>query len=180
MAEFRLETERLILREWRETDIAPLARMNRDREVMEFIGPLQSGEEAARMVANLRALQADYGHCYWALERRRDGAMIGFCGLDPGFVGPVKGEVEIGWRLAREAWGQGFAREAAQASLAWGFAELPRDRIWAKTVPANTRSWGLMRRLGMSYVEGGDFDHPALAEGDPLRRHVLYRIARPQ
>jgi RimJ/RimL family protein N-acetyltransferase len=180
MAEFRLETERLILREWREADVEPLAAMNADPEVMQYVGPLQTRGDAARMAGNLARMQADHGHCYWALERRGDGVMIGFCGLDPGFVGPVKGQVEIGWRLARQAWGQGFAREAAEASLAWGFAELSLAAIWAKTVPANWRSWGLMRRLGMRYVEGGDFDHPALAAGDPLRRHVLYRIDRPR
>ena len=181
MAEFRLETKRLVLREWRDSDLEPLGRMNSDPEVMEFVGPPQTLEQNERLIARCKASQAGNGHCYWVIERRSDGAMIGFCGLDLGPAGtPVEGEVEIGWRLARDVWGQGFAKEAALASLAWGFANLPVDTIWSKTVPANERSWGLMCRMGMEYVEGGDFDHPALPEGHRLRRHVLYRINRPQ
>ena len=181
MAGFRIETPRLVLREWREADVDPMAGINSDPEVMAFIGPLQSRDETSRFIGRHAAMLADHGICYWAVEHRELEAIIGFCGLEPGGSGmPVEGRIEIGWRLARNVWGLGFAREAAGACIAWGFANLPVEAIWSKTVPANTRSRGLMVRLGMTYVEGADFDHPALAEGDPLRRHVLYRMARPQ
>ncbi len=128
------------------------------------------------MKVSIRAWLLQLGH----RVRRVDSAFIGFCGLKPGLVGtPVAGKTDAGWRLAHAAWGQGYAREAAAASLAWGFANLHVDAIWAKTVAANTRSWRLMLRLGMKKVEGGDFDHPALAASDGLRRHVLYHINRP-
>jgi RimJ/RimL family protein N-acetyltransferase len=88
-------------------------------------------------------------------------------------------EVELGWRLAREAWGHGYATEGARASLAWCWANLDTPTVMAITVPANLRSRRVMEKIGLRYVEGGDFDHPALPEGDPLRRHVLYRMRRP-
>jgi RimJ/RimL family protein N-acetyltransferase len=87
--------------------------------------------------------------------------------------------MEIGWRLARPYWGQGYAREAAEASITWGWANTDTPEIAAMTVIANSNSWGLMERLGMVRDFEADFDHPAVAEGDPLRRHILYRIARP-
>ena len=92
----------------------------------------------------------------------------------------IEGEIEIGWRLTCETWGQGYAREAAAATLAWAWSNLDAPSIAAITVPANRRSWGLMERLGMRRVVDGDFDHPDLAEGDPLRRHLTYRIQRPR
>ncbi|MGY2735740.1 GNAT family N-acetyltransferase [Sphingomonas sp. UYP23] len=173
-----IETPRLILRGWRERDIAPFHAMGQDAEVMRYLKPPLS-LDAARAAHDLmvRCL-AQHGHCFWALDRRSNGAFLGFCGLKPGdrFL---EGETEIAWRLARDAWGQGYAREAAEASLAWGWANLDVPRITAITVPANTRSWGLMERIGMTRVSDGDFDHPDLAAGHPLRRHILYRIDRP-
>ena len=181
MAEFRIETPRLILREWRDEDVVPFLAICRDPFVMEFVGPPQSREEVARFVASQQQIQAEHGYCNWAIERQADSAVIGFCGLKPGPVGtPVAAKTDAGWRLAHDAWGQGFARERAAASIAWGFANLRCDAIWAKTVPANTRSWGLMSRLGMDYVEDANFDHPAFSADDPLRRHVLYSINRRQ
>ena len=88
-------------------------------------------------------------------------------------------EYETGWRFQRDAWGHGFASEAARASLAWGWANLDAPSIIAITVPPNHRSRAVMERIGMTYADGEDFDHPALPAGDPLRRHILYRIARP-
>ncbi len=178
---FRLETERLILREWREEDVAPLQRICGDCCVMEFVGPPWSAEEVAQFIVSQQEILARVGYCNWAVERKGDGALLRFCGIKPGTFGtPVAGKPDIGWRLAHAAWGQGFAREAALACIDWGFANLSDEAIWAKTVSANSRSWGLMLRLGMIRVEGGDFDHPALSPGDPLRRHILYSITRPQ
>lgn len=173
-----ITTERLILRGWRERDIAPFQAMGQDVEVMRYLGPPMSVDAARAAHDRMVAAEAEHGHCFWAIERRADGAFLGFCGLKPG-DSFLAGETEIAWRLARDAWGQGYAREAAEASLAWGWANLAVPRVTAITVPANTRSWGLMERIGMTRVADGDFDHPGVAVGDPLRRHILYRIDRP-
>ena len=172
-------TERLILREWRDEDVAPFHAMSQDPEVMRYLGPLTTLEQAHEARLRMSERQAECGYCFWALERRSDGLFIGFCGLLPAKP-PIEGEIEIGWRLARQAWGQGYALEAARASLGWAWGTLEAPSIAAITVGANSRSRRLMERLGMACVPNGDFDHPDLTDGDPLRRHVLYRIARPR
>ncbi|MBB5699230.1 GNAT family N-acetyltransferase [Sphingomonas yantingensis] len=174
-----IETVRLILREWRESDVEPFAAMGCDAEVMAFIGPPLDEAGVRAAIERQRGFQAAHGYCFWAIERRVDGAFLGFCGLKPGATGtPIEGEVEIGWRLARHAWGQGYAREVAAACLAWGWARGMR-RIAAITVPANVRSWGLMERLGMRRLADRDFAHPALAADDPLSLHIVYVIDNP-
>lgn len=174
-----IETPRLILRRWREADAEPFFAMGQDAEVMRYLGPPMSREDCAAIVARQNRVADDYGSCFWAVERRADGAFIGFCGIKPGPEDtPIAGEPEIGWRLARAAWGQGYAREAAQASLDYGWATQDWPEVAAITVLANTQSWGLMIRLGMTRDPDGDFDHPALAANNPLRRHLTYRIAR--
>ena len=179
MAEFALGTERLILRSWRGADVAPFHAMCQNPEVMAYLGPPITLQRAQQIVDHQQLFQADHGHCFWAIERRSDGAMLGFCGLKPGpEKTPIENRIEIGWRLRADAWGQGYAREAAQASLDWGFANLDEDRIWAITVLANSRSWGLMERLGMTRHEDLDFDHPALPADSPLLRHITYSIGR--
>lgn len=140
--------------------------------------PVSSREECDSAIDRMMVVQTEHGYCFWALEHKADRRFLGFCGLLP--PRPPLVEIEIGWRLASDVWGQGYAREAAEASLSWAWRSLEVPSIAAITVPANERSWGLMQRLGMAYVEGGDFDHPDLPESDPLRRHVLYRISRPQ
>ncbi len=175
-----IETERLVLRKWREVDVAPFAAMGRDPEVMAFIGPPLDEAGVRTAIERQRGFQATNGYCFWAAERRDDGAFLGFCGLKPGATGtPIEGEVEIGWRLARHAWGQGYAREAAAACLGWGWAQ-GMPRIAAITVPANVRSWGLMERLGMRRLIDRDFAHPALAADDPLSLHIVYVIDKPR
>jgi RimJ/RimL family protein N-acetyltransferase len=173
-----IETARLVLRSWRGGDRAAYHAIERDPEVMRYLGPLVSRAESEAAIDRMIAAQAANGFCFWAVERREDKALLGFCGLLPAKP-PIEGEIEIGWRLAREAWGHGYALEAAQASLGWGWSNLDVPSIVAITVPANRRSWGLMERLGMVRVPDGDFDHPDLAEDEPLRRHITYRIARP-
>lgn len=173
-----IETDRLILRSWREGDVAPFQAMGQDAEVMRYIGAPMTLAEARAAHDRMVACQADHGYCFWALERKADGAFLGFCGLQPGYAF-LEGETEIGWRLRRDAWGQGYAREAAAASLAWGWRNLNVAAITAITVPANRASWGLMERLGMTRFPHEDFDHPAVPDGSPLKRHILYRIARP-
>jgi RimJ/RimL family protein N-acetyltransferase len=179
--DFALSTERLILRGWRDADLAPYLAMCVDPRVMEFLGGLGTEANCAAGIARQRAGQAERGHCFWAIERQEDGAFLGFCGLKPGQEGtPIEGRVEIGWRLRADAWGQGYAREAAQASLDWAWANLNEDAVWAITVPANVRSWGLMERLGMTRHADLDFDMPApiLPPDSPHLRHITYSIGR--
>jgi RimJ/RimL family protein N-acetyltransferase len=128
----------------------------------------------------MRRHNAEHGFAYWAVEIPDEAAFIGAIGLtrvrSPGFrFAPA---VEIGWRLVRPHWGNGYAVEAARAVLDDGFGRLDLDEIVAFTVPANSRSWRVMQRLGMSHDVTDDFDHPGIPEGHPLRRHVLYRIQR--
>jgi len=175
-----IDTERLILRGWRDADAGPFLEMGNDPEVMRYLGPPQTGADVEAAIARQNAMLEELGHCFWAVERRADGAFLGFCGLKLGREHtPIAGQVEIGWRLRRNAWGKGYAREAAVASLVWGWANLDVEEIAAITVPANARSWGLMERLGMRRDLAGDFDHPLLSDDDPLLRHITYRIDRP-
>ena len=176
MSEFRLETERLVLRAWREADRDPFFALNSDPVVMEYL-PTTDRAAIDEAVDRLNATQAANGHCFWAVERKHDGAFLGFCGPMPP-RDPLN-EVELGWRLSRDAWGAGYASEGARASLAWCWANLDTPTVMAITVPANRRSRAVMERIGMTYVEGADFDHPGVPKDDPLVRHVLYRIARP-
>jgi RimJ/RimL family protein N-acetyltransferase len=179
VAEFRIETERLILRDWRYSDIDPLHAICSDPRVMKFLGELQTRDEIEGIIVRQKRIQAQLGHCFWALERHDTGEVIGFCGLKPGpEETSIEGKTEIGWRLAYSSWGQGYAKEAATAALAWGFDHLRDDRIWAITVPGNVRSWGLMERLGMEREAALDFDHPYLDADSPLRQHITYSVGR--
>jgi RimJ/RimL family protein N-acetyltransferase len=174
-----IETERLLLRGWRGEDVEPLLAICQDPDVMRFLGPLQVREEIEQAVAHQEAQRARLGHCYWAVWHKDDQEMIGFCGLSTGPQGtPIDGRIDIGWRFRTDRWGSGFAREAAIASLGWGFANLNVNQIWSITVPANTRSWGLMERLGMRRHPELDFFHPNIPEGSPLRAHITYSIDR--
>jgi RimJ/RimL family protein N-acetyltransferase len=174
-----IETERLLIRLWRDEDSEPFFRINTDPEVMRHIRSVPSREESDAAIVRQRRSQAELGYCFWALERREDGAFLGFCGLRPSVPDtPIEEDVEIGWRLGLEHWGCGYAREAAAACLDWGFANLPVPRIVSITVPANTRSWGLMERLGMMRRPDLDFLHPTLPEGDPLKPHIAYAMDR--
>lgn len=175
-----IETERLILRGWRDDDVAPFHAMGNDPEVMRYLGPPLTIADAEAARDRMNGLQEDHGYCFWAVERKADGAFLGFCGVKPGPDGtPIAGELEIGWRLRRDAWGQGYAREAAEACLIWAWSNTDAPRIAAITVLNNANSWGLMERLGMIRDHAADFDHPAVPDGSPLKRHLTYRIARP-
>jgi len=131
----------------------------------------------------IEAIEAGFevnGFGLWALETREGGEFIGFTGLSvPSFEAHFTPAVEVGWRLARSAWGQGYATEAGTAVLAFGFEEAGLDEIVSFTTPANRRSRAVMERLGMSYDPADDFDHPSLPAGHPQRRHILYRLRHP-
>jgi RimJ/RimL family protein N-acetyltransferase len=169
-----INTERLVLRDWRESDLAPWAAMNADPEVREHLGPLLTAEHAE---ASVRSFQDDLNHNgfgFWAVEVRVSGEFIGFAGLDPVDDGMPFTGVEAGWRLARSAWGHGYATEAALAALAYGFATVGLPEIVAVTSATNLRSQAVMRRIGMTTDPAEDFDDPEVEQG-PLRRQVLYR-----
>ena len=174
-----IETGRLILRPWQPRDLAPFAAMNADPKVMEhFRAPLTRAQSAA-FAENIQARRARDGIAVCAAERKSDGAFIGFAGLmRPGVALPIGTCIEIGWRLARAHWGQGYATEAARAWLEHGFLKLNLTEIVSFTVAANHRSIAVMERLGMSRDEARDFDHPSLPEGHALRPHVLYALKR--
>ncbi len=174
-----IETERLILRRWSDSDRPAFHAMCTDPRVMAFLGPEQTRAETDAAIDRQNGFLDKHGYCFWAVERREDGAFIGFCGLKPGAEDtPIEGEIEIGWRLAHAYWGKGYAREAAQASLDWGWANTDAPAIAAITTTNNVRSWGLMERLGMARAPDDDFDHPKAVER--LRPHITYRIARPR
>ena len=174
-----LETPRLLLRRWRAADAGAFALMNADPEVMRhFPGPLDR-EASDALLARIAGDLDARGWGLWAVEERASGRLLGFTGLAPvTFAAPFAPAVEVGWRLRRESWGRGFATEAARASLRHGFGALGLDEIVSFTVPANARSRAVMERLGMTRDPAEDFDHPLLPAGHPLRRHVLYRLAR--
>lgn len=172
-----LATPRLILRRWKEADREPFARLNADRQVMEhFPAPLARAESDA-FVDRVHEHFARHGFGPWAVEVPGVAPFVGFVGfIVPSFEAHFTPAVEIGWRLARAAWGFGYASEAARAALRNGFEDLGLAEIVSFTVPANTRSIAVMERIGMTRDPRDDFDHPRLPEGSPLRRHVLYRI----
>ncbi|MHB1561056.1 MAG: GNAT family N-acetyltransferase [Isosphaeraceae bacterium] len=174
-----LRTERLLLRDWRESDLDPFATMNADPEVMEFFPrPLERAESDAA-VGRIREHLASHGFGLWAVEVPGVADFIGFVGLAvPQFEAPFTPCVEIGWRLTRRYWGRGYAIEAALAVLDFGFQERGLDEIVSFTAMGNVRSRAVMERIGMTRSPDEDFDHPALPEGHPLRRHVLYRVRR--
>ena len=174
-----LETERLRLRTWRETDREPFALMNADPRVMEFFPDVLSRSQSDALADRIQEHFTEVGFTFFAAELRESAEFIGFTGLAvPSFDAYFTPCVEIGWRLAAQCWGQGFATEAARAVLHHGFETLRMDEIVAFTVPSNVRSRRVMEKIGMVRDPAGDFDHPRLPEGHPLRRHVLYR-ARP-
>jgi RimJ/RimL family protein N-acetyltransferase len=177
-----IETPRLLIRTWREADRDAFVALCCTPEVMTHLGGTQTAEEVDAAIVRIHASQAKHGHCFWAVEHKEDGAFLGFCGLkvanDPGT--PIDGEIEIGWRLRADMWGQGYAREAAEACLQWAWGKLAVDRVIAITVVGNSRSWGLMERLGMERRPDMDFDHPHFEPGHPLRPHITYVAERPR
>lgn len=173
-----VETPRLVLRDWRDGDRGPYAALNADPVVMEHFPSTLTGAQSDEMIDRMRSAWDARGYGLWAVEVRETGRTIGFVGLSsPSWDAAFTPCVEVGWRLARDAWGHGFATEGARAALRWGAAhvELPRDAFVSFTTEANVRSRRVMERLGMRHDPADDFDHPLLA-GWVGERHVLYRL----
>ena len=174
-----IETPRLILREWRDEDLEPFSRINADERVCEFLGKTLTPEETRAMVERNRADFQEQGFGLWALEVKGGPAFIGYTGLGiPSFQAHFTPCVEIGWRLAFEHWGRGYATEAARAVLSHAFTQLGIDEIVSLTVPRNLRSRAVMEKIGMKRDWDGDFDYPMLPPNHHLLRHILYRIAK--
>jgi RimJ/RimL family protein N-acetyltransferase len=170
-----LRTPRLVLRPWRDHNIAAFIEMSADPVVMEYLPP---ADEA--WVARARAHWDEHGFGQWVVEMPGRAPFIGVVGLGTiTFEAPFTPAVDVAWRLARPYWGRGYAAEAAKAALDYAFEQLGLGEIVALTVPANQRSRRVMEHLGMNRSPQDDFDHPRLPEG-PLRRHVLYRLRNPK
>jgi RimJ/RimL family protein N-acetyltransferase len=170
-----IETARLILRNWREEDIAPFIRHTDTPAVMRWLGGVR-GEAWHREAIEERIMRwQERGFTFWAAERKADAELLGFCGLKladtPG--SPIEGMVEVGWRLREDAWGQGYAKEGAIASLDFAFDRLGADRVVAITFQANAPSWGLMKRLGMTRRPELDYDDDRFPELNPT---IVYEI----
>jgi RimJ/RimL family protein N-acetyltransferase len=175
-----LRTERLVLRPWRDADLAPFAALNADPRVREHFPSCLTQAESDASAERIRGFFDLRGYGLWAAEVVGGAPFIGFIGLaEPSFVAHFTPCVEIGWRLAHEHWGQGYATEGARAALGVGFEVLELAEIVSMTTATNTRSRRVMEKLGMRRDPAEDFDHPNLAPGSPARRHVLYRLRNP-
>ncbi len=177
MADFRHETARLILRDWREEDWAPFFEHTNTPAVMEHIAPVMDDDAKASLKRRFLSWAEDYGHTFWVMERKSDSAILGFCGIKRCDMegGPI-GEFELGWRLREDAWGKGYAREAAEATRDAGFQKYDAARLIALTVQRNERSWGLMRRIGMVRAPELDFiDTTYEHDGGTIIVHTITR-----
>ena len=174
-----LATERLLLRQWREADKRDFAALNADEEVRRFFPGILTSDESAKQFDILRDGIATHGFGFWAVEVTGREPFIGFVGIQQvPFEAPFTPAVEIGWRLARRFWGNGYATEGARAALAHGFDTLRLGEVVAMVVPDNLASRRVMDRLGMRHAPEDDFDHPRVSADSPLRRHTLYRLTR--
>lgn len=177
---FHLATPRLVLRAWQDDDFAPFRALNADPAVMEFFPATLTAAQSDAQAARMRQYMAERGFTFWAVELPGVAPFIGITGLAiPSFSAPFTPCVEIGWRFATAYWGQGYATEAANAALTYGFSALGLAEIVAFTAAGNLRSRRVMERLGMTRAAADDFDHPLLDPDDRLCRHVLYRLSAP-
>lgn len=168
------ETDRLRLRQWKDSDLVPFSAMNADPRVMEFFPATLDGSASDALADKARSLISERGWGFWAMEVKGGASFIGFCGLHiPSAPLPFMPCVEIGWRLSADHWRHGYATEAALGALQIGFERLQLPEIVSFAVADNHRSRRVMERIGMTYSER--FEHPDLPERSPLRPHVLYR-----
>ncbi|MDJ0509020.1 MAG: GNAT family N-acetyltransferase [Crocosphaera sp.] len=170
----KILTPRLKLRQWKEEDKEPFFKLNSDPRVMEFMPKPLSKEESDQLVERIKRQFEEDGYSFLAVELMRDKTLIGLIGLSiPKFQSFFTPCVEVGWRLAYEHWGKGYATEGAKAALNYGFKELNLLEIVSFTVPQNVRSRQVMERIGMKHID--QFEHPLLPQAHPLRKHVLYK-----
>ncbi len=178
MADVRIETDRLILRDWRDGDDEAFFAGTNTPAVMKWLGGVMPDSGRQALLDRVEACRAANGFCFWIVERKEDGAVLGFCGLKradaPG--SSVTGQMEVGWRLREDAWGQGYAKEAATAALDAAFERFGADEVVALTVDGNAGSWGLMKRLGMNRRE--ELDYADARFDPPLRDTIVYSIAK--
>ncbi|WP_404335199.1 GNAT family N-acetyltransferase [Planococcus rifietoensis] len=175
---YLFESERLGFRWWKAPDREPFAAMNANPDVMEFFPKTLSRAESDALVDRIEVHFDEKGYGLWAVERKENGAFIGFIGLlDVNFDIGIEDATEIGWRLDQKFWKKGYATEGAKACLAYAFDELGKKEIYSFTSTVNTPSEIVMKRIGMEKV--GEFEHPRVPEGSPLRKHVLYKIQNP-
>lgn len=177
-----LKTERLILRPWCERDLEPFAKLNADPKVMEYFPAMLSKTESDQLAKHIKTKMDEKGWGLWAVSVPSIAKFIGFIGLNSvdqaSLPAPFTPAVEVGWRIAFEHWGKGYATEGAKAALAYGFETLNLSEIVSFTATQNMRSRRVMERIGMHYNPKDDFEHPKLPEGHPLRKHVLYRLSQ--
>lgn len=177
MTEFRHETDRLILRDWREEDWPFFWEGTNTPGVMRWLGGVCDGAKRDAAQQRLLSYEREHGHTFWCVERRGDGAILGFCGLKrSNQAGGPLGMMEVGWRLREDAWGRGYAKEAATASLDLAFDRFDAEEVIAMTVQRNTASWGLMQRLGMRRRDDLDFDNAEFDKEDPVI--IVYSVDR--
>jgi RimJ/RimL family protein N-acetyltransferase len=171
-------TDRLTLRRWKDEDRAPFAELNGDPETLRFFPSTLTRSESDAFVDRIEARFERDGYALWALEVRQTGEFIGFTGLAPlpGDL-PHGGGMEIGWRLAKPAWHQGYATEAAHAARDTAFDAIGLPELWSVTAVLNTPSQAVMRRIGMT--EAVRFEHPRIPDGNPLKPHVMFHLAAP-
>lgn len=173
-----LMTERLKLRQWIQEDYPYFAKLNADTEVMEFYPSVLSETESNTMAIRIKSLIEENTWGFWAIELIETKQFIGFVGLNsPSYNLPITPCVEIGWRLAKEHWGKGYATEAGKATLKFAFEELDLGEVYSFASVDNQKSVAVMKRLGLKNGNN-NFEHPILPEGDPLKEHVLYRITQ--
>jgi len=173
-----IETKRLILRQWREEDYEPFARLNADPKVMEYFPSVLTKNESDTLASTLKALISKRGWGFWVIEEKETGLFVGALGLHkPTEKLPFLPCVEIGWRLAHEHWGKRYATEAGEEVLRYAFEVLEIEEVVSFTAVVNKRSSALMERLGMQNTYE-NFEHSALPKGHRLREHVLYKITK--
>ncbi len=163
-----IETERLILRDWKPEDIDSFTALNADKRVMEYFPKTLTREETLALIQKFQEHSAQHGFGPWAVELKATQECIGFVGLFiPSFEAHFTPAVEIGWRIAYEHWNKGYATEAAHAAMEYGFSVLRLSEIVSFTVPANVRSRRVMEKLGMTRNAQDDFKHPRLPQDHP-------------
>lgn len=186
MAEFRLETDRLILRDWRGEDWPRFWALTNTPAVMRWLGGLADEQAMRAARERVEGYARDHGHTFWVVERKADGGhlsgeILGFCGLKRASAPPngtIEGEFEIGWRLREDAWGKGYAKEAAAACFDAAFGPFGAETVYAITIAENSDSWGLMKRFGME--RRADLDYVDTRFEKPWCDTIVYAITRQQ